>query len=195
MSIAEKQIPLNIEKEQIEETIHKLKKKKAEDYEGWRNELMIFGGNEMIKSLVRVFNQVSGNLIIPEEWNHVVIKPFYKYKGPKMEMKSRRGIFLTNLVSKVFETIVLKNDESAMYPWQNGGRKKRSAIDNILIIKGVIDNKRRLKKKTYLIFADAEKCFDKLWLEDCLINMQEFGTREREIVTIYKNEPNDKDYN
>ena len=58
MSIAEKQIPLKIEKEQIEEIIHKLKKKKAEDYEGWRNELMIFGGNEMIKSLVRMFNKV-----------------------------------------------------------------------------------------------------------------------------------------
>ena len=103
-----------------------------------------------------------------------------------MEMKSRRGIFLTNLVSKVFETIILKNDESAMYPWQNGGRKKRSTIDNVLIIMGVIDNNRRLKKNTYLIFADAEKCFDKLWLEDCLINMQELGTREREIATIYK---------
>ena len=48
----------------------------------------------------------------------------------------------------------------------------------------VINNNRRLKKKTYLIFADAEKCFDKLWLEDCLINIQELGTRE--IATVYK---------
>ena len=31
-----------------------------------------------------------------------------------------------------------------------------------------IENQRQYKNKTYLFFADAKKCFDKLWLKDCL---------------------------
>ena len=34
-------------------------------------------------------------------------------------------------------------------------------------------------KYTYVVMADAEKCFDKLWLEDCLVDMAEAGMRER----------------
>ena len=73
-----------------------------------------------------------------------------------------------------------------MYTWQNGGRKQRSDIDNIMALMSVIDNNRRLNKKTYLIFADAEKCYDKLWLEDCLVDLHHLGMREREIVMIHE---------
>ncbi len=34
--------------------------------------------------------------------------------------------------------------------------------------------------------ADAEKCFDKLWLQDCLIDIKEAGLREREVQMIYE---------
>ena len=144
---ATQQEPLRVNKEDIEDVCKKLKRKKAEDYEGWRNELVLFGGEEMNKSLEMMFNKISECLMIPEQWNNVIIKSFYKNKGPKLEMKNRRGIFLTNLISKIFESIILKKDtDSTMYPWQNGGRKKRSAIDNILILMAVINNNRRLNK-------------------------------------------------
>ena len=41
-------------------------------------------------------------------------------------------------------------------------------------------------KETCLIFADAAKCFDKLWLEDCLVDMVKRGLRERKTLLIYK---------
>ena len=28
---------------------------------------------------------------------------------------------------------------------------------------------------TYLFFADAEKCFDKLWLKDCIVELENLG--------------------
>ena len=30
-----------------------------------------------------------------------------------------------------------------------------------------------------MVFADAEKCFDKFWLEDCLVDINRDGLRER----------------
>ena len=50
---------------------------------------------------------------------------------------------------------------------QNGGRERRST--KVLVSNdGDSRQKKKGKENTYMIFADAEKCFNKLWLEDCL---------------------------
>ena len=43
---------------------------------------------------------------------------------------------------------------------------KRSAMDNLIIMNTIIENQRAQKLNTYMFFADAVKCFDKLWLKD-----------------------------
>ena len=50
----------------------------------------------------------------------------------------------------------------------------------------VIDRNRDMKRNTYLLCADAEKCFDNLWLEDCLVDMNRSGMREREIIMLQR---------
>ena len=41
-------------------------------------------------------------------------------------------------------------------------RKQRSTVDHLIILSSIIDNQRESKNETYLFFADAQKCFDKL---------------------------------
>ena len=62
---------------------------------------------------------------------------------------------------------------------QSGGTKKRGTVDNWLTMNAVIDEGKRLGKPVYLFFADLVKCFDRLWLKDCLIDLHECGMRER----------------
>ena len=57
-----------------------------------------------------------------------------------------------------------------MSEMHTAGRKERSAMDN-LIMNTIIENQRAQKLNTYIFFADAVKCFDKLWLKDCLLEM------------------------
>ena len=45
---------------------------------------------------------------------------------------------------------------------QGGGKKNRSAMDNIVIISAITGKYRQGDKNTDLLLADAEKCFDKL---------------------------------
>ena len=45
---------------------------------------------------------------------------------------------------------------------QGGGKKNRSAMDNIVIISAITGKHRQGDKNTDLLLADAEKCFDKL---------------------------------
>ena len=49
--------------------------------------------------------------------------------------------------------------------------KKQKTVDNLIILSSIIKNQRQNKNKTYLFCADVKKCFDKLWMKDCLIEM------------------------
>ena len=93
--------------EEVQQTIKKLKSKKAPDEEGWGNELIKMGGKEMVISIWMMFNRVLKDGIIPEQWEAMKIKSIYKNKGSKQEVTNRRGIFLTSILSKLFEKILL----------------------------------------------------------------------------------------
>ena len=49
------------------------------------------------------------------------------------------------------------------------------AMDNLIIMNTIIENQRAQKLNTYMFFADATKCFDKLWLKGCLLEMYNLG--------------------
>ena len=55
-----------------------------------------------------------------------------------------------------------------MSQMQTAGRKQRSTVDNQIILNSMIENRRQNENKTYSFFTDAKKCFDKLYLKDCL---------------------------
>ena len=184
---ARTQDSLYITQEEIKKVVNKLKRKKAPDREGWKNETVINGGKEMIESLYMMFNEIMKTGAIPIQWEKMKIKSIYKNKGSEKEMKNRRGIFITNIISKIFERTVLnkvsKNIDQD--PFQNGGQKGRSSMDNWFLLMAIMEKNKRCNKDTYVIMADAEKCFDKLWLEDCLVDLRESGVREKEIIMIY----------
>ena len=183
-----KQKPKEIQRETIEKVIKTLKRGKSEDSEGWKNEMIIEGKEEMVDSLQVMFNKIMKEMSTPTQWEQVKIKSIYKNKGSHKEMKNRRGIFLTSIVGKVFEKVMMEEQRNRvrMSMYQNGGGKNRSAKDNWMAIMAIMDRNKKLGRDTYMIFADAEKCFDKLWLEDCVVDLVGIGMREREAAIVYK---------
>ena len=173
--------------EMIKEVVKKLDVKKAKDTQNWSNEMVVRGGNEMIKSLKRIFDTIDNTMEVPADWNRMAIRTKDK-KGSKLIMSNKRGLFLTNIVSKVYERVVKKRNEKMVKicrsPWQMGGVKKRSGTDNLFITFSVIERNKYLGKPTYVFFADAEKCFDKLWLDDAVIELWRQGTNIRDAMII-----------
>ena len=169
---ARKQDTLQFNQEEIRKTIKGLKLRKAADGEGWRNEMIKNGGKEMEKSIVKMFNKILKEGTTPRQWENMKIKSIYKNKGSRKEVKNRRGIFITNIISKVFEKALINKAGHMvkMDQHQSGGKKEAMKSDNWMILRAIIDNNKRLGKNTYVIMADAEKCFDKLWLLDCLVD-------------------------
>ena len=174
--IAENQEPLEITKDLVEIAIKK-----------WTNEIILEGGDEMVNSITYMSREISVTQQIPNQWKTMRIKSIHK-KGSKLLMDNKRGLFLTNILSKLYEKVLdlLTTEKVKINEHQCGGQKGCGTIDNMIMMRAVIDNNRRLNRKTYCYFADAYKCFDKLWLKDCLVELWRAGMRDREVYMLYE---------
>ena len=180
---AKEQIPKKTDQEMMEKIVSGLKKGKARDSEDWNNEMIINGGNEMVRSLVLMADEVKEKLEIPKQWQSM--KSAHK-KEVKEKLTNKRGLFLTNIISKVFKKL-LDNETSGRYDaGQNGGRKRKGTLDNWIILGAQINEGRRLNKAVYIFFVDLVKCFDRLWLRDCIVDLNKCGMKESEVAMVYE---------
>ena len=177
-----------ITEQEVRDAVKETKRNKAGDRQGWRNEWLKYGGDEIIKSLTKLYNQMELELSIPQQWKNIKITSIQKNSNGKMLNETQRGLFITNIVSKVYEKVKKTSNTTSfhkMSQMQMAGRKHRSTMDNIVIVSSIIAENKANNKPTYLFFGDAEKCFDKLWLKDCLIEIVKLGVSERDAIMLY----------
>ena len=167
-----------------------LKSRKAPDTHGWRYEMVKYAGEDLDNSTLTMINELTTNGTCPTEWEDMIIKSISKGKGDLKTMGSKRGLFLTNIISKVIEKLIKNRTkdkvEQGMSPFQCGGVKLRGIGDNLLIVNTIIEEFRYSKEDLYILFADLEKCFDKLWLKDCVKELVGAGMPKAEAAYIYK---------
>ena len=171
--------------EDLDSTKANLKNRKAADIENWRYEYIKYAGKDLQDSLIHMINEVMETNQIPNQWKYMKIKSIYKNKGQRQCMKNQRGLFLTNVISKVVERMIYNRNQNiirnGVSEYQCGSLKKRSMIDNLFVLQGAIDYHRFLKKDLFIAFIDAEKCFDKLWLDDVCSEIYKIGFKPEEV--------------
>ena len=59
-------------------------------------------------------------------------------------------------------------------------------MDNLFVFQAAIDYYRYIGRDLFTIIIDAEKCFDKLWLEDCFNELYKKGMNAAELQIIRK---------
>ena len=135
-----------------------------------------------------ILNTLLTNQFIPEKREEMLIYPIDKGSG-WLEMTEKRGLFITNILSKCMEKILLTRREEEyikkLSRFQCGGVKQRSIQDNLFIMNYYIHKYKRDKRNLYILFADIEKCYDNLWLEDCVLELMRCGTPIQEAAFIY----------
>ena len=165
-----------------------LKRNKSKDPYGWNNEMIMEGGKEMDSSLLHLFNRMEHERFSPEQWREVSIKAIEK-PGCILEMDNKRGLFLTEVISKLYEKILKNRNaekiDSYVSDFQSGGVKNRSTGDNKLILSEIIRQNKKLGRKTYIVYGDAVKCFDKLWLKDCLVELYKAECAPQDIQMMF----------
>ena len=187
--IANRQEVQNFTTAEVKRAMQQSKNKKAGDQDQWRNEMFKEGGEEMIEAVTNMFNEIQSKGELPSKWTQMKIKSIHK-KGAKGILSNKRGLFLTNIMSKLFERVIKNRNEENLRKgignFQCGGVKGRGTIDHLMTILAIIERRRYLQQHTYIMFADLEKCFDKLWLGDSLNDIRRAGMKLKDVDLVRK---------
>ena len=142
----------------------------------------------MQKSLMVFFNRIETERKTPKQWREVMIKTISK-PGSVLDMNNKRGLFITEVVSKIYEKILKNrngdNINNHISEFQTGGKKGTATIDNHIVLSEIIRKNRKMGRKTYIVYGDAVKCFDKLWLKDSLVELFNAGCSPQDIQMMY----------
>ena len=151
-------------------------------------ELFSCAGTGVIQSILAIFNKIKELRDVPDQWDIVKIVTIYKKKGCKKDLKYYRGIFLTIIISKIFEKLIKARTENSLQEvnlFQAGSRKNRGPSDNVFLLRGVMDHFKFTKKPLLISSYDFEQAFDSLWLEDCILSLNELGVEKEYLQLIY----------
>ena len=162
----------NFSLDEVKQAVGELKLGRSADPTGMVREIFKKCGDGLLYSLVEMVNTIKASKNLPSEWNKVWIRTLKKKKGTFRKLDNYRGIFLVPILSIIFEKL-LKNRisdtlQQSISKFQNGGMKGKGVVDNLFVLRGIINHANYLGKELWLTFYDTEKCFDSLWLEDCI---------------------------
>ena len=160
-----------------------LRRGKAPGPDGILNEMILYGGFRLIESLTQLLNIAIDEECVPSDWRKSYVVPLFK--GGDTEVASNyRGIALGSCVTKVFTRCLTRRlgefaEERILTEAQGGFRGKRSCADQILVLRGVCELRRRRRKGTYLAFLDVSKAYDTVWQEGLWEKMRRYGVTKK----------------
>ena len=184
--------PPPVTMEQIRKAISKMKCGKAAGPSGIIAEMLKASGEEGVRLLRQLGEDVFSTGVIPEEWEQSTILNLYKGKGDALDRGNYRGLKLTEQVMKVLEGVL----ESAVRGMvdinklQFGFVPGRGTTDAIFIARQLQEKYRAAKKPLYFAFVDLEKAFDRVPREVLWWALRSLGVEEwavRVIQGMYAN--------
>ena len=157
---------------EVKHAVSELKFGKCSDPTGLIRKVFKNAGDALLHSICDMANSVKRSKTIPLEWSKIWIKTLKKKKGSFKKLNNYRGIFIVPILSIIFEKL-LKNRitttlKQHLSNFQNGGAKGKGVVDNLFILRALFNHAKYFNKELWLTFYDIEKCFDSLWLEDCI---------------------------
>ena len=140
------------------------------------------GGTRLVESLVSNLNTVRVLRMCPKDWRRSFVVPLFKDGDPEL-VGNYRGIALGSCVAKVWTRVLTGRlgefaEESILTEAQGGFRAKRRCADQILILRGVCELRKRKKKGTWLGFMDVSKAYDTVWRDGLWEKLRRYGVEE-----------------
>ena len=134
----------------------------------------------LTQSLLAMANCIKNKASKPLQWNKMYIQTLKKKNDSVWKLSNYRGIFLVPIILSIIFEKLLRNRvspllEENMTKSQRVGVKNKGVVDNLFVLRGLIDQSKYLKRKLWITFYDIEKCFDSLWLEDCINSLWRCG--------------------
>ena len=149
--------------EEIHVAIKSLNSGKSPDEMGLTAEHLKYSGAVLLPTLVTIFDDIVKTKKIPEAFKSGIITPVHKKGKDPSKMDNYRGITVSSILGKLFETVILNRlvelnkDQSQL---QYGFTKGLSpTMASLIVSEGILDS--NLKgEPLYIAALDTQKAFD-----------------------------------
>ena len=134
--------------------------------DGILNEAIKAAKDKLVPLLMKFFNTIFSNCLFSSGWRVGIIISLFK-GGTRTNPSNYRGISLLSNLSEIFKGIINKRIvlwsefKGFLSECQAGFRQKKSTVDQMFILKTMIDRFLfRKRGRFYCIFVDFSKAFD-----------------------------------
>ena len=137
--------------------------------------------------LLDLCNHTFSNLSPPKIWHKSQIIPMPK-KGDLSIATNYRGISLMPIAAKIYNKLILNRLVPFIEPLlrnnQNGFRRGRSTLSQILCLRRIIEESEACKKDLALVFVDFSKAFDSVDRDKMFEILKSYGIPDKIIAAI-----------
>ena len=177
----------------VKSAIKSLNKGISKDPYGHPNELFKEGvaGKDLIEAITRLMNKLKDN---PKEYPPAMqicnVTTIYKNKGDRNTFDSHRGIFRTTSLRNIMDKLIYNDEcetvDENLTDCNVGSRKRRNIRDNLFVINAIMNSsKRGSDEPCDICVYDVRKCFDSLWLSECVNDLYESGLQNDKLCLLY----------
>ena len=178
---------------EIKKVCSKLKNGKARDRDDLIFELFNpkVCGDDMSRSLQKMFNGIKNNLEVPDFMKKVAITSLYKNKGSKSDFSNQRGIFNVSKVRSILDKILYQDvyetiDQELSYS-NIGARKGRNIRDHLFVVYAIINDVINGTSPPIDIQSiDINKCFDEMWYAETHNDLFDVKVQDNKFALIAK---------
>ena len=166
--------PIKFRINDIETSVKDLVLKKSPGKDGITAKMLKELPFSALKMVLYIFNSILRMGHFPLSWKKSEIVMIPKPGKDPTQVKSYRPISLLSILSKLFESILMKKLEpyiesnNIIPPHQFGFRKRHSTIEQVHRIVGLIRKAYESKEYCSALFIDISQAFDKVWHEGLL---------------------------
>lgn len=148
---------------EVREIIRNQKNNKAPGEDEIAAEMLKFAGNEMESNMHKLIKKIWEKEEMPKAWNTAVICPLHK-KGDKTVCENYRGIALLSIGYKILSTTIVSRITPIMEQiagdYQCGFRRGRSTLDQIFIIRQIMEKSYEKDLDLFYLFIDFRQAYD-----------------------------------
>ena len=158
------------------------------------NQLLREGGVKLWEAVTVIMEQIRQEEWIPESWKGERVTLLHKGKS-RLSLDNYRGIAIGSNMCKVFTRIIrsrvqtIAEENGILGEMQNGFRKGRSANDNLLVLRHLIERSQRKGRRGVdltMVFIDLRKAYDRVWRAGVWEVLRKLGFGEKVVGILIR---------
>ena len=177
---------------QLDKVLKNLKRSKSRDPHNFANEIFHpnVAGYDLRLAILKLVNRIKTEQTFPSALEICNISAIYKNKSSRNNFNNYRGIFRVSIFRSILDRLIYndeyENIDSEISDSNVGARKQRNIRDNLFVLGAVLNSVIKGSEEAVdLQVFDIEKCFDALWMQECINDIYELGLQNDKLSLLH----------